>query len=562
MNRAIRISRWGLGAPLRLLRYALAGLAVLLPLHLSPVVLAQDAALAGVNDSAIIDIDPMTHTRLQRGFSGVNDDLGFPVEYWDPVFNALAAQVHYGWIRFPGGASGDAYNWQTGEVPTSWLSQFTENYANGPNADLDLLVAGRGGARLEDAAARARLLGATLIVCVNAFTDTPASIGRLAEYVRDHHIPVGAWELANEAYLFTETRSGAAPFWTDAADYIAKMRPYAEAIRRVDPDAMLSIFADPKAAELGTGKRAQWDADIASFVASHPSDVYWDALTVHYYPTLDTNLSFNEWIEAETGVLVSKATQIVNHDLQPLSLPRTRVLVTEFDATLPGADGIKQPDGTLWGGIYATEFIMRLSSLPQVIFVGPDALKHYSGVDYNLKNQKEIYDTVTAAAAAHTPLDTVSLDSEFGFYLSAQATALSVLDGALERATAVLATKVSGGPTVAVTGTGKPAGCTNDCTPAPALYAMTYRRDEDSLALVITNKGGTSVSLTIRMSGAIQRGPFIARFVSNANADATNGPDHPSEVAVQTMQSADQVVVPPFSVLRVDLRLDDKDATD
>ena len=45
----------------------------------------------------------------------MNVDLGFPVEYWDYRFNTLAAQVGYGWLRFPGGSSGDIYNWQTGE---------------------------------------------------------------------------------------------------------------------------------------------------------------------------------------------------------------------------------------------------------------------------------------------------------------------------------------------------------------------------------------------------------------------------------------------------------------
>src|SRR5271169_2885799 len=137
-------------------------------------------------------------------------------------------------------------------------------------ADVGQLVAGRGGAHLKDAAARARLLGASLIICVNAFTDTPQSIGQFAHYVKDNRIPVAAWELANEAYLFTKTNSpSGVPFFTDALDYIDKMRPYAAAIHHADPDATVAIFADPSA----TGQRVIWDQQIASFIASNPSQV-------------------------------------------------------------------------------------------------------------------------------------------------------------------------------------------------------------------------------------------------------------------------------------------------
>src|ERR1700688_2107004 len=65
---------------------------------------------------ATIEIDTKAPSRVQRGFSGVNADLGVPVEYWDKSFNTLAQQVHSGCIRFPAGASRDAYNWKTGQI--------------------------------------------------------------------------------------------------------------------------------------------------------------------------------------------------------------------------------------------------------------------------------------------------------------------------------------------------------------------------------------------------------------------------------------------------------------
>jgi hypothetical protein len=514
------------------------------------ILFATTPALFAQN-TATIEIDTKAPTRIQRGFSGVNDDLGFPVEYWDNSFNALAQQVHYGWIRFPGGASGDAYNWKTGQVVQGWLDQFTNNYSAGPHADVGQLVAGRGGAHLKDAAARARRLGASLIICVNAFTDTPESIGRLAQYVKENRIPVAAWELANEAYLFTKTNSpNGVPFFNDALDYLKKMQPYAAAIRQADRNATIAIFADPKAM---SGARALWDTQIASFAASNPSDVYWDAISFHYYPALDTQASFADWMASESGVLASETTQLITEDLRPLSTPRTRFLVTEFDATMPGDAKSLQPDGTLWGGIYAAEFTMRMSTLPQVMFVGPQEISQYSGVGFNLDNQQEIYDTVKAAAANNMPIDTVTLDNDFNFYLSAQAAGLSVLNSVINRAATVHRTTVTGGPTVSATYTNNPVGCSSNCAPVPALYAMSYGDGEGRLSVVITNKSKTPVTTTININGLREAGSFDVRFVSDMEAQAQNSPTNPDRVRGKSDIFANPVTVPPYSVMRVDI---------
>ena len=85
----------------------------------------------------------------------------------------------------------------------AWFSQFppTSDVAENDSDDL-ALVGGRGGARLIDAANRANFLGVPLIICFNAFTDTPASAGQMAAYVKANNIQVAVWELANEAYKF------------------------------------------------------------------------------------------------------------------------------------------------------------------------------------------------------------------------------------------------------------------------------------------------------------------------------------------------------------------------
>ena len=80
---------------------------------------------------------------------------------------------------------------------------------------------------------------AKIIVSVNAFTDTPQSAYAFARYALLSRIPVAAWELANEPYTWTK---GPAPFFTDGADYAAKMKPYRDAIKAADPDAVVALY--------------------------------------------------------------------------------------------------------------------------------------------------------------------------------------------------------------------------------------------------------------------------------------------------------------------------------
>ena len=64
------------------------------------------------------------HHPISPGFSGVSTDLALPGEYWDYRFNARAAAIGFGWVRFPGGTSSDIYDWQTAEDDAAWQAEF------------------------------------------------------------------------------------------------------------------------------------------------------------------------------------------------------------------------------------------------------------------------------------------------------------------------------------------------------------------------------------------------------------------------------------------------------
>jgi uncharacterized protein (TIGR03437 family) len=475
--------------------------------------------------TATVDIDTTSTIPVAPGFSGVNVDLGFPVEFWDYRFNTLAAKVDYGWLRFPGGSSGDVYNWQTGEDVVAWFAQFVSDTAGPQQTDI-ALVAGRGGAKLIDAANRANFLGASLIICANGFTDTAESIGKLATYVKANQIPVAAWELSNEAYLFPN-------FFSDATAYLNKMKPYRDAIKAVDPNAIVAVFVR----DLGNAPAGNsWDAALAAY-----PNKYWDAITFHHYPPQSTG-NFAQWMADESAVLVNKTANLVTNELVPLGPPGVKFLNTEFDASIPndsktGAKSVTV--GALWGGIYAAEFTMRMSTAPSMLHVGPNEISYNAGVSASNGHQP----TVTAAADAGKPIDTLSLD--FGFYLAAQAYGQAVSNGVINHAVNSNKTTITGGATVPATGI---AGG------IPALFAMSYTNATGGLSLVITNKSATAHQATIQVNGAAATGTFPLQFVAGTDPSAVNTPESPNTVAIQTGTSANPVTVPPYSVMRVDLR--------
>lgn len=473
---------------------------------------------------ATIDIDTTATTPLHPHFSGLNDEVSEPIEYFDYRFNTLALKLNPGWVRFPGGISGDAYNWQTGQEEPSWVTQFAGISVVGTLLPaMHQYLAGKGGARFIDAANRVNMLGATLIVCANAFTDTPESIGKLAAYAKANGIPVAAWELSNEPYFFSN-------FYKGAVDYLNKVKPYRDAIKAADPNAIVAVFLQD-----ASRPNSNWDAAIAAY-----PNKYWDAVTYHFYPAQSQG-AFSQWMADENAVLVTSTDTYVAGHVLPISPPGTKVLVSEFLPSMGNAGGTLPTDSltnaTLYGAIYVAEFTMRMSTVPALIHVGSHAIAADSGV----LSTNEHYKDVSAAAAAGTSIDTLSL--EFGYYYAAQANGVAILNSVINHATKSNKTMVTGGATVPATGVGQ----------TPALYSLAYTNASGGLSILITNKSATAHSVTVRVNGTAASGPFPLQFITGTDPSTVNTASHPNAIAIQTATSGNPIPVPPYSVLRADI---------
>ena len=160
-----------------------------------------------------------TATPLNPGFNGFNNNLKNAVEYYDTNFQHILTTLSPGWLRFPGGTDSEAFDWASGEIVSAWVDALAAKpYTHDINAAAQPIVAGKGGSSFSDfAAMAANVGGAKIIVSVNAYTDTPQSAQAFAQYALTNHIPVAAWELANEPYTWLKTDAGRA--------HSSRMRP-------------------------------------------------------------------------------------------------------------------------------------------------------------------------------------------------------------------------------------------------------------------------------------------------------------------------------------------------
>jgi hypothetical protein len=496
-------------------------------------------AAADSTTNVVVCFSATNATPLNTGFAGFTTELlGTGVEYNDTNMQRYAAMLSPGWLLFPAGTTGDAFNWQTGLTDTNWVSTIgARTPANNNTSNLCavtvLALEGKGGARFTNFAAMAQNLGGSkIIVCVNGFTDTnPADAGAFAAFALTNHIPVAAWELCNEPYLFT---GGSNPFFTNGADYASKMLPYRNAIKAADSNAVVAVFfSDPSRSSM------VWNKSLADY--GRTNSQYWDAVVYHYYPLLPTtNVSFANLMAMDNGILYSNSTLYVSNVLVTNSTPGTKFLLTEFNPCLgDGNGGQNPPTSTLYGGVYASEMVMRLSTVPQMEFAGSYQLVDDSGV----ATTNEFWNTVDHAATNNLITNTVGLP--FGYFLSAQGSAEAVAYSALNRSSAVYATSVGTNcPLVPMD--------TNGVGFMPAIYAQAYQGDNGKRFVLLTNKSTNSVPVQITQDGVALTNLFSETYVTGSDPGIVNSNPAVNNVVIQTATVTNSVMIPEYSVVRLE----------
>jgi hypothetical protein len=470
-------------------------------------------------------------TPLNPGFAGFcTEMLASAVEYYDTNFQQITATLSPGWLRYPGGALGDAFEWTNGLTMTNVISEFPQAEQNLLNDTVEILP-GKGGALFSDFAAMcASVGGAKIVVCINGYTDTTNSAAAFAEYALTNHIPVAAWELCNEPYVFSGTASK--DFFLNSTDYVTQMKPYRDAIKAVNSNAVVAIYFN----DAGEPETNTWDSDLADY-----TNKYWDAVVYHHYPFLPTNgVPFADLMALDNWELASNTTVRMLDYLIPDNNSNVTFLITEYaPARGNGMGGQNPPCTTLYGGIYAAEYVLRMSTLPQMSFVGPYQLLNPNGIDQTNNN----FQAVTTAYNEGRSTNTAGL--KFGFFLGAQAAGEAVADWALTRSTAVYATTVgTNGPTVPID--------TNGISSIPAVYAQACQGGNGRRYVVLTNKGSNAVPVQIIQDGVVVTNQFLETFVTGGDPGTTNAPPPDSAIKIQSQLTNNPVTIPEYSVVRLE----------
>lgn len=477
-------------------------------------------------------------TPLNLGFAGMTTELlGTGIEYGDTNMQRYAAMLSPGWLLFPGGETADAFNWETGQTDTNWVSvigartpttsQTSNLCANTVNALL-----GKGGLWFTNFASLCENVGgAKIIVCINGFTDTnPATAGAFAAYALSNHIHVSVWELCNEPYLFQGNTAN--PFFSNAFVYATAMKPYNDAIKAADPNAVVAVFFSDPARPGQT-----WNNDLGKYGNTNQ---YWDAVVYHHYPELPTNAAFADLMSMDNGVLFSNTTLFVTNVLVAKSRPNTTFLLTEMNACLGDGNGTQNlPTSSLYGGIWAAEYVMRVSTIPQMTFAGSYQLVNGSGVD----TTNSFWNAVTKAGTNGYVTNTIGLP--FGYFLSAEGSAQAVAFWALNRSTAVYPTTVgTNGPVVPMD--------TNGIGTMPAVYAQAYQGGNGKLYVLLTNKGSNAVPVQITQDGTALTNGFLETFVTSSDPSTVNSNPATNNVVIRSQLTNNPVMIPGYSVVRLE----------
>jgi hypothetical protein len=514
---------------IKLNKYKYLILSTIFPLVCVSLLTIYSHGVFAVNQTATININTSNENEMNEGLSGYNEiTMSHGMQYNDDDYKSAAAYFKPGFIRFPAGTADNTFNWRTGTNEREWIAQFYNRTKSGNKYDAFIkhnrISTSKGGTKLSDFKTLLDYTGARAIIVINAYTDSPESAADLVEFSIDNHIQVAYYQLTNEPYFFTrEDKTEYPNAFLTGTDYLDKMKPYYDAIKEVDPNAIVAIMHSERG-----DKYEQFDEDIASY-----SNKYWDAVSFHAYSG-GNGASYEESIktlnDSLDDIYHDVTNNIVNRNASDIP-----VLITEFNT----ATWTTEPDyylrDTIYNGIYASEFITRLSTHPNVKHIGIHALSESRG---GFVVKKRYNDELYNVYEQGSTLDTTGND--FQTYNAITGLALRLTNLAVNSSMATWATTVTGGDTVNIsTGT------------IPALFAQAYKGIGGEKHLIITNKSGTAHDVTVYVDGESTTDTMTKEFITSDDYRTTNR-GVTDDVAIQSETTSNSVTIPPYSVVRLE----------
>lgn len=484
--------------------------------YFSLILLVSFISCIGAEDAikAKIIIDTEAGHALEEGCSGFNVRIADKVwSYNHPDFRDAVHGLKPGWLRYFSGTMGDAFNCATGLYDKDYTLMF-DKYKQYDKGYIYTDV--KGPHRIIDLYELLGEVGGKLVVTINGFSETPQIAGELARFCKNNNIEVEAWQFCNEPYFYVPHRTRY--WWNDGYDYAVKMKPYADSIRAVFPDAHLAL-------------NFTWDGIWGFMKEIHhyqeENGAYWDTFSKHSYaPHVGGRESFEKAYRRGNTNLIKATSPAAMQQIEDYTWEGVPMLITEFGVWNSPLNGI-------YSAIYNAEYTLRQLEHPNAFLIGSHEISN------KFRPGKSYKDEIYEAYNDGNKIDTRELRT--GIVKDDEGKALEILHEATNNSVYTWKTDVQGGAMVP--------GLKEDVT---ALYARGFKGISGYDYIAITNRSDKFHNFEIEIDGQEFTEDVERFFIYSEVAKNKNVEMHKDVV------NASNLAIPPFSVVLVKWASKDK----
>ncbi|MBP6411377.1 MAG: fibronectin type III domain-containing protein [Pseudarcicella sp.] len=444
---------------------------------------------------------------IPRGASGYNARIGDKIwSYKHPDFIKAFNEAKPGWLRYWSGTAGDAFCAGTGMYDKEYINMFDHGEAYDKLHDY---VEIKGPHRIIDLYSLMQKTDCKLVVTVNAFTETPEMTLELANFCKNNHIKVEAWQFCNEPYFYIPGRQRY--WWNDGYDYAQKMKPHAEAIQKVFPDAQLAL-------------NFTWDG-VWTFMKEinqyqKEKGAFWNVFSKHSYaPHVGNEEPFEQAYKRMNSKLLEVTSPESMQEIETYTQKNIPMLITEFGVWNKTLNGIMS-------GIYNAEYTLRQLQHPNTWLIASHEISN------KVKPKNTYQKEINAAIANHEKLNTVEMLT--GTETDIEGKALQLVHEATNSSDYVYNTTLSGETKVA--------GLKNE--EVSGMYAMAFRGTDGEDFVIITNRSDKWHQCELFANNKTIQSTFITKYL---NANTLQSPDAALEIKKITVKG--NIKVRPHTVM-------------
>ncbi|MDO7172362.1 fibronectin type III domain-containing protein [Mariniflexile sp. AS56] len=322
------------------------------------------------NNQGIIHVDTKNGHEIKVGSSGFNVRIADKSwSFLHPDFRQVVHELKPGWLRYFSGTMGDAFSSATGQYdmdyammfdhPKQYLKGYRFTEIKGPHRIIDLY----------DLLSE---INGKLIITINGFSETPEMTYELARFCKNNNIEVATWQFCNEPYFYVPHRERY--WWNNGYDYAAKMKPHADAIKKVYPDAFLAL-------------NNTWDGiwgfmkEINSY--QKEQGAYWNVFSKHSYaPHTGKKESVESAYKRANTKLLEATSPAAMQEIEAYASKDIPMVITEFGVWNAPLNGI-------YSSIYNIEYVMRQLQHTNTWYVGAHEVSSKYAPKKNINNEIE-----------------------------------------------------------------------------------------------------------------------------------------------------------------------------